>query len=437
MLLKTPSAVLVGLLAAALVSSACRSSGDTSSSSARIAVTESGAEVAFGSKKVELPAGDVGKEAPPVTQDGDGKRLAYRTNANMGRVLYVVGDSLFAGPLVAFPVDFRSVPDTDHALGVLFETAAARRAELVREVKREKGDAGIVRLLVDGAHVDDPAWDEARKQLAPANDEALRDGLARGLEAGKPAVALRRAVAVVDLTSPSRAKLVAARARELAGSTEEPRSLAALLRAVLANDKTAAAEIGCEVLAKRTAAAPEDAQSSLLEAATLAIAAAGASCPDSKHLESFLTDRCLPYFRCNEAGPVSWSDTSKQDEPLCTSAQLTKVIASELERKTPDILAGGGTRPALFAYAALLAKDHVPAAFTVAQARRRYALGQPASPSCENSLDPNTPCHCDEATVRLYACKEPEATQVHIGVCRFDVDDKQKKIANVVATPPP
>ena len=210
-----------------------------------------------------------------------------------------------------------------------------------------------------------------------------------------------------------------------------------LLRAVIANDKQAAAEIGCEVLAKRAAGAGDDAMASLVEAATLAIAAADATCPNPKLVESVLADPCVPYYRCGAAGPVSWSDTSKQDEPLCSKAELAKAIASEIERSPRDVLDGGTTRPGLFAYASLLSKDRVPAAFVNAHARRRYALTQPAEPPCDSELAPSTACHCEEATLRLYACKQPEARNVHIGVCRFDVDDKQKKIHNVVATPPP
>ncbi|MBX3224723.1 MAG: hypothetical protein KF795_29675 [Labilithrix sp.] len=426
---------LVSALALVSLSSACRSSGGASSD-ARVSVTEAGAEIAFGARKAPLPAEDVGKEPPVVTQDEAGRRLAYKTSAGMARIVYVVGDGLFVGPLVAFPADFRAAPDTDHALGPLFEAAGARRGDLVGEVRREKGEAGVVRLLIDAAYVDDSAWEDAQKKLPPANEAALREGLAGGLEVGKPAIALRRAVSVVDLRAPARAKAVLARAKELAAGTAEPKAVAALLRAAIVTDKAKAAEIGCEVLAKGADGADTE-RAALVEAATLAIAAADAACPDPKLLEAVVADACLPYYRCTEAGPVSWSDTSKQDEPLCTKADLAKAIAGELGRTTRDVLDSGATRPGLFAYAALVAKDRVPAAFVTAQARRRYALTQPAEPSCDSAIAPGTACHCDEATLRLYACKQPEASNVHIGVCRFDVDDKQKKIDKVVATPPP
>lgn len=434
MLDRSHKRVAVVALVLALAALGCRASGG-SASDARITVEGGKAEIALGARRAELPAEDVGKDAPSVVQDDAGRRLAFRTTSGMARILYVVGEALFVGPLVPFPVDFKAVPDTDHALGPLFEAAGARRGELVREVRREKGDSGVVRLLIDAAYVDDAGWDAARKQLPPASEAALRDGLASGLEPGKSPILLRRAVSVVDLRAPSRAKLVAARAKELAAGTEEPRAAAALLRAVIANDKPQAAEIGCEVLAKRPAGQDEG-RDSLVEAATLAIAAAGATCPDPKVIEAVLADACAPWFRCSESGPVSWGDTSKQDEPLCTKEQLTKAMAAELERAPRDVLEGSA-RPSLFAYASLLEKSGVPAAFATAHARRRYPLVQPTEPACDAELAPGTACRCDEATVRLYACKEPQSSHVHVGVCRFAVDDKQKKIHDVVAAAAP
>ncbi len=427
----------VGAVALVLVlalGAGCRSNGGAASD-AQITTGAGGAEITLGARKAELPADDIGKDVPSVTRDETARRLAYRTSSGRARIVYLVGEGLFVGPLVAPPVDFRAVPDVERVLGTLFEAAGSRRGDLVREVRREKGDSGVVRLLVEAAHVDDPAWEEARKQLSAGSEGALADALASGLERGKPPVVLRRAVSVVDLRAPARASLVAERARDLASGTDEPRAAAALLRAVIANDVQKAADIACTVLAQKPAA-PDDERDSLVEAAALAVAVAGTTCPDPTGLESVLMDACKPWFRCSEGGPVAWSDTSKQDEPVCTKEQLAKAVDAELARSTRDVLEGGA-RPGLFALAALTAKNAVPATFMNAHARRRYALGQPSEPACDTDLDPGTPCHCDEATVRLYACKEPTSSHIHVGVCRFDVDDKKKRIANVVATPPP
>ena len=52
-------------------------------------------------------------------------------------------------------------------------------------------------------------------------------------------------------------------------------------------------------------------------------------------------------------------------------------------------------------------------------------------------MTPGTPCHCEEAVIRDQACRHPEGGQVSVGVCKFDIDDKGKKLGNVVSTPPP
>lgn len=416
------------------VGQGCRP-GAAMASDARITTKNPGrAEIAFGARKAELPPEDLGPEAPTVTQDERGQRLAYRTSGGMARIVYVVGDGLFVGPLFPYPPDFRAVPALDHVLGPLFETAGTRRADLVREIRRERGEAGVVRLLIDAVYVDDPAWEQTKQELSADSEGALADALVSALAPGSPPIMLRRAVTVVDLKAPARAKAALARARELATGSREPRAAAVLLRAVMANDKREAASIGCEVLAKKPASPPRD-YDKLVEAATLAIAAAGTDCPDPKLVEGALAEPCLPYYRCSDAGPVSWSDRSKQDEPLCTKEQLANVITSELDRTTSDVLESGGARPWLFAYAALLAKDRVPAAFLAAHARRRYAITQAAEPPCDGGLTEGAACHCDEPALRLAACQKPQSERVTNGMCRFDVDDKQRKILNVVAAP--
>ncbi|HVJ93848.1 MAG TPA: hypothetical protein VM580_28860 [Labilithrix sp.] len=408
-------------------------SSERTSRDARITIDASGAELLVGARKASLPAGDVDTEAPLVMQDDAGRRLAYRTKNDLARVVYVVGDGLFVGPLVAQPVDFRAVPHLEHSLGPLFEAAGPRRSELVREVRRERGESGIVRLLVDGSYVDDPAWEQARTQLSPKGEIALVDAMASGLEPGKTSIQLRRAVEVVDIRAPERAALVALRAKERAGETKEPRAVAALLRAVIANDKEKAAEIGCEVLATMTAGGGAGERASLFEAATLAIAAAGATCVDPKLLEYALGGGCVASVRCNDAGPLSSSDASKEDEPLCTQGDVTKAMAVELARGTREVLEASSARPALFAYASLLAKGRLPAAFVTGHERRRYALTQVAEPACDAGLAPGTPCHCDEAALRHFVCQQPTASKVQGGVCLFDVDDEKKTISNVVS----
>jgi hypothetical protein len=186
----------------------------------------------------------------------------------------------------------------------------------------------------------------------------------------------------------------------------------------------------------------------LVEAALLSIArsvVAGGSlgCPE---VAIAIADPCVPWVRCASGAPLTGHEPSNQDEPLCTKEELAPVVAKELARTPEDVLSGrSGTRSDLFAYATLVSAtkmttkvadlshnvavtDTLPHAFTLAHARRRYAIVQPREPACDSSLPLGTPCRCEEAVLRDHACR---GSSVHPGLCKADVDDAQKKITNV------
>lgn len=436
--------------------SACKGSSPSSSSAASAGTPSTAevrwrdggpAELAFGDRVAALPSGELADGTrPPVMQDEGAKRLSYVRAAGDVRVVYVVGASTYLGPTVKAPVDFGAAPDLDRALGALFAYAADRRALLVGDVMKDKGEAGVVRMLVDGASVRGREWDDAIAKLPEARVAEVKTKLALLLDRGQPTAGLERAVVLVPLRDPSRAPALAARLRELTDPVREPRASAVMLRAVAASDKALGAQVGCEVLGRKpldivnAKGTPEEidlpGREALVEAAILAIAAAGAECP---HVAAFLgEDLCAPSFRCNEAGPLTGREPTKQDEPLCTKEQLARAVAKELDRSPADALAAAsGTRPQLFAFANLVAAGKVPASLTTAHARRRYALVQPKEPECESGVAPGTPCHCEEAILRDQTCRHGEGTNVQVGVCKFDIDDKQKKLLNVVASLPP
>lgn len=442
-------------LAAVLALGACKGSSSSSSSSssaggtassAEVRWTDAGVELALGDKALALPSGELAPSArPAVMQDESGRRLAYLDGAGDVRTVYVVNGSTYLGPTIKAPIDFGRVPSLDAALGVMFESANERRAQLVADVSKEKGEAGVVRLLVGGANVQAKEWDDAFAKLPEARAAEVKSGLAASLERGKPTPGLRRAVVLANLKDAARAPAFAERVRELIEPIREPRASAVLLRAVASLDRAKGAELGCEVLGKtpldttNAKGTPEEidrpGREALVEAALVAIAAGATECP---HVTAQLgEDVCLPYFRCTEAGPLTGRETSKQDEPLCTKEQLAKAAQQELERAPADVVSiTGGTRPQLFAFAALSATGKVPATFAAAHARRRYALVQPKEPPCDGA-SPGAACHCDEATVRDQTCRQPVSTSVHIGTCKFEVDDKQKKLLNVTAALPP
>ena len=380
-------------------------------------------------------------------QDETGTRLAFVRAAGDVRLVYFVSGGAYLGPVTKAPIDFRAAPDLDHALGSLFEIAGERRPQLAADVSKLKGEAGVVRMLVDGAGADGHEWDDALTKLPEARATEVKSALAGLIERGKPTLGLRRAVLFAPLREPARAPALAARIKELIDPLREPRALAVMLRALAALDKAQAAPLACELLGRKPldsgthgARSPEEldvpGREALVEAALLTIAAAGTDCPHAaEHLGE---DVCTPSLRCGAQGPLTGRETTKQDEPLCTKEQLAQAVTKDLARTPADVLAlTDGTRPQLFAFATLVARGLVPAALTTAHARRRYAVVQPKEPECESGVAPGTACHCEEAIVRDQTCRHPEGNSVSVGVCKFEIDDKLKKLFNVVATAPP
>ena len=405
------------------------------------------AELTVSERVIALPPGELAAAAhPQVMQDEKHERFAFLRGNGDVRLVYLMAGNAYLGPVVKAPIDFRAAPDRDHALGELYEIAAERRAQLVADVAKQLGQTGLARMLLDGAGVEDPTWDEAFAKLPDASAAAVKSGLASELEPGKPTSGLKRAVKLLPLREPVRARLLAARIRELVETVTEPRASAVMLRALAAIDKPQGGTVGCEVLGKKPidvanakgtpAEIDTPGRELLVEAALLAIANAGAECPQVA--AQIGDDVCVPSFRCNDAGPLTGREPTRQDEPLCTSEQLTEAVVKDLARGPADVLAGnGGPRSQLFAFATVAKAGKVPESITVAHARRRYALAQPKDPVCDNTVSPGTPCHCEEAILRDQACRNPVSKVVSVGVCKFEIDDKQKKISNVVATPPP
>jgi hypothetical protein len=357
--------VLLPLLAA------CRREG--SPSEARITTDGHVAEVELAGHRARLPPGDVLAEPPAVEQDATGKRLSYRTSSGRARILYRVGDGVFVGPLTAYPADFAGVPPTEHALGPLFEMAGSRRGELIGEVRRAMGDEAVARLLAVDAYVDDPAWEEAKRALPAEVQRRLGNALVTGLQAGRPPVMLRRAVESVDLHAPWIASLVDARLLDREAAVSAPRAFAVLLRSVITSDRKQAGASACQLLREPLDTSGTSGDGAvLLEAATLAVAAADVECPPARLEDPLLSDVCAPFYRCREARPIGREDASAKDEPLCTTQELARAVADEVERRPVDVLHERSARPGLFALAWLSSKNLVPASFVRAQEEQAH-----------------------------------------------------------------
>ena len=428
-----------------------KSSGGASA--ATIAWNDAGtAELdAFG-VRVALPAGDL--PAPPkagtikVVEDDAKRRLAVPIANGEARLVYKIGDGWFVGGTTKVPVDMRSAPALEEAYGAIFEKASKETSQRVFAEAKKGGDDAMVKLLLGAADVDVPGWDEAYAALPEPSKEQVKKALARALDADAPTRGLRRAVTILPLKTPDGKPVrnFGARARDLTSrEVREPRAVAVLLRVMAADTTQHAADAGfaCVLLDRVKKASLADAQGkeALVDAAGFYVANVGLHglTPPCSHLESLLGEElCQPFFRCGPNGPLAGNETTLQDEPLCTKEQLVKAFAQELDRSPKDVMAlTGGARPAYYAFASMVAGDRLPKPFVEAHARRAFTITQPKEPSCESGgLVPGTPCHADEASLRYFACAHEPGT-VQVGLVRFKVDEKTKKISEVSASLPP
>jgi hypothetical protein len=417
---------------------------------ARVEVRGDGATMTVGASTAELPREDGATAGQRIVADATARRLAYTTASGGDRIVYRLGDALFVGPVVAHPADFVAAPTVDHALAPLFDRAGPRRAELVRELRRERGEEAVVRLLEVAAFVDDATWEETRRTLGSEGELDLRRRLAEALVAGRPSALLRRALEIVDLAAPEQEEIVRNRTPELVShglhatrAPRAPRVGAAFLRALLSHHPEPASKLACAVVlddprtTKRDPRAEAVDRGALLEAAFLAVAAAGAASPCANTvLERAAAGlACMPEFRCSER-----ASPDAEDAP-CTAEQLARVVVAERARTTRDVLTATSARPGLLALAALSARNALPSSFAVAHARRRYTVAQPDAPACDPGLAEGTPCRCDEAALRLAACQASAGVtdapiRLQAGRCRFEADDRARRIGEVVAAPP-
>jgi hypothetical protein len=437
------------IVALGVASAACRGgagnegSGDARppAPSASLAWSDGGgATLAIGARTFPLPAGELRPgAAPAIDHDEAGTRFSYVTADDRVRVVYVVGGGIYAAPLGTAHAP--KAPPLEAALGALFENAHALRARLVADVRATLGEPGVVKLLLAAADVDAPEWTTTFAALPEARAREVKASLAVALQPGKPTLGLLRIVSLLgpaEIASAATVDGLALRLGDEDVALAAPRAAAVLLRILAGRDPARAAQVGC-VAAQRTPPAlsnpgPIVDFDLLIEAATLAVAHARAAC-DARFLASVIAQNpCTPSVRCGPDGPLDGRAPSKQDEPLCSAAELAAAVEKELARPPAD--AGkSGTRAPLFAYAAL-ASAPLPPAFVLAHARRRYALAQPPKPACDEAT-PGAPCHCDEATIRDTACRQTAPGLVRIGLCAFEIDDKLKRLANVSASPPP
>lgn len=408
------------------------------------------ATLEIGERRAVLPRGEIPPDrAPTVTIDAERKVATYATAAGDARVAYVVGKGIYLGPRIA---GGKIAPPLDEALGaLLIEASDDVASSLASDVAAERGDGGVVKMLVDGAAAEGGRWDAIFERLPEPRSAEVRRGLAAALAPGGPPGAARRAVLHVSLAEAARAPTFEARVHELARRSASEasragerlgdlRAAAVMVRALAAFDAGRGASLGCELLGAEAPAGDGDVtdrpgREALQDAALIAVAAGGGAC--EKVPIPSIDEACVSWLRCDGGEPVSPAKESRQDEPLCTKEELAVAVKRELARSAASVIAvEGGTRPSLFAFAALQASGRAPSSIAAAHTRRRYAVSQPASPPCD-AVTVGAACHCDEAGMRDETCRRPTSKTISVGLCRFDVDDAKKQITNVVAASPP
>jgi hypothetical protein len=138
--------------------------------------------------------------------------------------------------------------------------------------------------------------------------------------------------------------------------------------------------------------------------------------------------------RCAAGVPLAPNATTDQKEDTCTLQDIKKAAVLLLARSAKDLAAAPFAPGPAFALALTQSGGKpAPASFTAAQARRQYAITQPATPNCDQSSTLGAPCHCSEMVLRDAVCRS-SAKLLRASTCAFQADDTAKKIFNVTYT---
>jgi hypothetical protein len=427
--------VLATLLCAAALLGCKKKDPSVLDSPVRVRVTVAdggGAQLAIGDRgqaHVPLPPEDKGPFS--LAADDEGARVAVQSGGGPWRIAYVGTEGrAFLSPDTQPSVDWSKTPAWADAAPRVFVAAADRRKDVLAQARADGGDAAVAKLLAKTAEVEDDLWDKTYAALPAGRQADVQAGLRSiATDRGAPAGGLARAMILAGASVAPEA--AAARVEELASKTPlpSPRGVGLLLRvAARARDMSKTA---CALLEKTQP--DDDERRVLVDAALLAIAKTGAPCAAVQKI--LLADACSAWLRCGPGGRISPRDPSKQDEPLCDRATLTKELETELALAPKDVDPSLALTPRL-ALMASYAQGAVPETLVQAHARRLYKLTQVDRPECDMGLTPGTPCHCDEAAVRDAVCRSA-SPEVAFSFCKVEVDEKKKSLPRVTFTNPP
>jgi hypothetical protein len=376
---------------------------------------------------------------PPVAVAAEslsGDRYCYPTAVGY-RVVYARHAELFFGPVVSSIEEARRAPALDVARTAIFTFDSRERPSIERMVARESADAQAQFAVDSVAVLDDTRWDSRFARLDQPAQRTVRERLrAFALDRTASAKGLTRALRVAEFANTEQMQdALIARMRGLGTMPEHDGASAAAILLRVTREPADRASVrqnyACEVVTE-FAKVPDQAAGHVLVGSALAVlvqARTGCSAAATLLAANF----CDSTVRCSATGAVAPATTSAQDEPLCTLAELTHLAERELARTAEDLAATPYAPVAGLAFALALQSNAAPEDLTAAHARRRFAIQQPATPSCNAATVERTPCHCEPAALRDAACRN-RATRQRVGSCAFELNATDHTISNVTFT---
>jgi hypothetical protein len=361
-----------------------------------------------------LPAGDqpaVGRQ-PELRAPGV---YLVRLLDGSYRPVYLGSVSLFFGPRLTAEEALLPITFVGGA-AVAWHDPELRRKVL--DVARERRRGELAPLLVAVSYDPSIEWRTELTSLTTDDRDLVKRELAPVLDGERPERMFAAAMALDLEAEPAKvAAQIAAR-----GVQGEHWGTALLLRSLPAGKERET--IACTILANAESLQAGDA---LLAAALLAVRGGKTfACVDAVRTVS-MRDRCLDDVRC--AAGVPLANGGLGDEPTCTKEEA--ISAADRDARQPKWELANrnfAAQTTILALAALSEANAVPAAFTTAQASRRYAIDA-HGPACEGA-SPGAACTPEESGIRLAACSTI-GSKGSTGDATFVIDTAARKLRDV------
>jgi hypothetical protein len=380
--------------------------------------------------------GDSPLPSPCTAESLGGDRYFYATTTGY-RIVYARHAEIFFGPVVKSVTDARQAPALDVGRNAVFAGDTRERTRIERMVEREPVAQQAEFAMDSVAVLDDERWDGRFTRLDATAQRSVRFRLrAFAQDRSATAKGLTRALRVAEFAKTEQEQdALVARMRGLGSMPEHDGELAAAILLRMTRepaDRTAIRlNYACEVVTEFAKVPAQAAGHVLVGSALALLVQARSACPAAATL--LAANFCDPTVRCGAAGAITPGTTSNQDEPLCTLVELDQLAERELVRTAENLVAAPYAPVAGLAFALALQSNAAPEDYTAAHARRRFAIRQPATPSCNAATVERTPCHCEPAALRDAACRS-RAIRQWVGSCAFELNITQQTISNVTFT---